>query len=113
MLIAHQMKMAGKFYYDEFLWLKNRHVPSMEEYRQIAFATSNMTGGIAVSLAGLGNDVITKAAFDWVSNQPEMVVSCLLVGRFQNDMVSHEVCFFGTLSVLLSGILVYVCDERY
>lgn len=85
------MKMSAKLYYDEYLWLKKKDIPSMEEYKRIALASANITAVNIFSLAGLGNDVITKAAFEWVLSEPAMVVAGQLISRFQDDIVTYEV----------------------
>uniref|UniRef100_A0A7N0TCK2 Uncharacterized protein n=1 Tax=Kalanchoe fedtschenkoi TaxID=63787 RepID=A0A7N0TCK2_KALFE len=83
------MKIAAKSYFEEFLWLEKKCIPTMEEYRRVAFPSSAISTLLIYALAGM-SDIVTKAAFDWFASEPDMVIACQLVGRFQDDIVTHE-----------------------
>ncbi|KAJ9676246.1 hypothetical protein PVL29_024981 [Vitis rotundifolia] len=67
------MKIQVECYFDEAQWFHEGHVPTIEEYMQVARV----------------REMITKEAFDWVYNDPFTVASCLIV-RLMNDMTTHK-----------------------
>uniref|UniRef100_A0A7N0TC98 Uncharacterized protein n=1 Tax=Kalanchoe fedtschenkoi TaxID=63787 RepID=A0A7N0TC98_KALFE len=88
--VKEAMKLMAKSYHNEYLWLKKKQIPTMEEYMQLSFASSSITSLLILSYAGMG-DIVTKEVFDWIFSEPTFVIASQKIGRFLDDIVSHEV----------------------
>uniref|UniRef100_A0A7N0SXN1 Uncharacterized protein n=1 Tax=Kalanchoe fedtschenkoi TaxID=63787 RepID=A0A7N0SXN1_KALFE len=84
-----QMKLMAKSFHNEYLWLKKKEIPTMEEYRQLSFASSGVTSLLILSSAGMGH-IVTKEALDWIFSEPTFVIAAQGIVRFLDDIVSHE-----------------------
>ncbi|KAM7489235.1 hypothetical protein LguiB_026719 [Lonicera macranthoides] len=82
------MKQLARAYFDEANWYHKGYVPTMEEYMDVAMASAGYGMLAITSFVGMG-DLVTKQAFDWVSNNPLIVEACTLYSRLANDMVGH------------------------
>ena len=84
------MKILVHGYHDESKWFHNNYVPTMEEYMRVSLVTSAYSMLTAASFLGMDN-VVTKEAFDWVSEKPRIIRASTIIGRLVNDIKSHKV----------------------
>ncbi|KAJ4968989.1 hypothetical protein NE237_015690 [Protea cynaroides] len=83
------MKSIVRSYFTEAKWFNDGYIPTFKEYMQNALITSGITTLAVNSLLGMG-DVVTKEVFDWATNQPKVVKDLSIIGRLNNDVVSHK-----------------------
>ncbi|KAM3696543.1 hypothetical protein ACJW31_06G047200 [Castanea mollissima] len=83
------MKNQVRAYFDEAKWFHKKYIPRMDEYMEIALATSGYPLLATTSLVGMG-DLVTDDSFKWVFSKPKMVRACTVVARLKNDIVSHK-----------------------
>ncbi|KAJ6339699.1 hypothetical protein OIU77_007609 [Salix suchowensis] len=83
------MKVLVHAYFNEAKWLHENHIPTMEEYMQVALVTSGYSMLTTVSFIGMG-DTVTKQAFDWVFSRPKMIRASETIGRLMDDVKSHK-----------------------
>lgn len=71
-------------------WAHAAHLPSFEEYMEVA----EVVIGVYVVLAGyficLGK-MATKEAYEWLKSRPRLVKSLSVRGRLMNDVTGLEV----------------------
>ena len=84
------MKVLVHAYFNEAKWFHENHIPTMEEYMQVALVTSGYSLLATVSFIGMG-DMVTKQAFDWVFNHPKIIRASETIGRLMDDVKSHKV----------------------
>uniref|UniRef100_A0A7N0VDF5 Terpene synthase metal-binding domain-containing protein n=1 Tax=Kalanchoe fedtschenkoi TaxID=63787 RepID=A0A7N0VDF5_KALFE len=87
--VKEAMKLIVRSYHNEYLWLKKNLIPTIDEYTQQSFSSSAITTLLIFSLAAMG-DIVTKAALDWILSAPKFVIAAQGIGRFLDDIVSHE-----------------------
>ncbi|KAK4576356.1 hypothetical protein RGQ29_027072 [Quercus rubra] len=83
------MKNQVRAYFDEAKWFHKKYIPTMDEYMEIALATSGYSLLATTSLVGMG-DIVTNDSFKWVFSKPKMVRACTVVARLMDDIVSHK-----------------------
>ncbi|KAL4619172.1 hypothetical protein ACB092_06G060600 [Castanea dentata] len=83
------MKNQVRAYFDEAKWFHKKYIPRMDEYMEIALATSGYSLLATTSLVGMG-DLVTNDSFKWVFGKPKMVRACTVVARLMDDIVSHK-----------------------
>ncbi|KAK7825294.1 (-)-germacrene d synthase, partial [Quercus suber] len=69
------MKNQVRAYFDEAKWFHKKYIPTMDEYMEIALATSGYSLLATTSLVGMG-DIVTNDSFKWVFSKPKMVRAC-------------------------------------
>lgn len=84
------MKILVHGYHDESKWFHNNYVPTMEEYMRVSLVTSAYSMLTAAYFLGM-DSVVTKEAFDWVSEKPRIIRASTIIGRLVNDIKSHKV----------------------
>ncbi|KAJ6294154.1 hypothetical protein OIU76_022272 [Salix suchowensis] len=84
------MKVLVHAYFNEAKWFHENHIPTMEEYMQVALVTSGYSMLTTISFIGMG-DTVTKQAFDWVFSRPKMIRASETIGRLMDDVKSHKV----------------------
>ncbi|GLT42239.1 hypothetical protein SLA2020_162520 [Shorea laevis] len=82
-------KRVAKAYFVESKWRKEGYVPSFEEYMKNAQISSGYPMLVTNSYVGMGN-VASKEAFEWISNDPKMLMASAILSRLMNDIVSHQ-----------------------
>ena len=85
------MKVQVRAYFNEAKWFHENHIPTMEEYMQVALVTSGYFLLATVSFIGMAGDMVTEQAFDWVFNRPKIVRASETIGRLMDDVKSHKV----------------------
>ncbi|KAE8125664.1 hypothetical protein FH972_020443 [Carpinus fangiana] len=83
------MKNQIRAYFHEAKWFHKNHIPTMDEYMNIALVTSTHAMVATTSLVGMG-DIITKDAFEWLFSDPEVLRASTVISRLMNDIVSHK-----------------------
>ncbi|KAJ4969146.1 hypothetical protein NE237_015847 [Protea cynaroides] len=83
------MKVMVGGYLNEAKWFSEGYIPTIDEYLETGLITGAGRVLTVSSLVGM-RDVVTKEAFDWIMNEPQIVTATNLMGRLQNDMVSHK-----------------------
>ncbi|KAL3571175.1 hypothetical protein D5086_028424 [Populus alba] len=83
------MKVLVHAYFNEAIWFHENHIPTMEEYMQVALVTSGYSMLTTVSFIGMG-DMVTKQAFDWVFSHPKIIRASETIGRLMDDVKSHK-----------------------
>ncbi|XP_049412978.1 terpene synthase 16 [Solanum stenotomum] len=84
-----EMKKVVRAYFQEAKWYYGKTVPKMEQYMKNGISTSAYAQLVATSWLSMRN-VATKDAFDWIANEPPILVASSLIGRLINDLASHE-----------------------
>lgn len=87
------MKGVAKAYLVESKWREERYIAPLEEYMKNGHFSSTYPMLITNSYVGMG-DVASKEAFDWISNDPKMLVACTTICRVMDDIVTHQVCVY-------------------
>ncbi|CAI0456517.1 unnamed protein product [Linum tenue] len=44
----------------------------------------------ASAMLGMGAEVATREAFEWVANEPKMMKATAVIGRFRDDIFTHK-----------------------
>ncbi|KAJ6760804.1 TERPENE SYNTHASE 2-RELATED [Salix purpurea] len=83
------MKVLVHAYFNEAKWFHENHIPTMEEYMQVALVTSGYSMLTTVSFIGMG-DIVTKQAFDWVFSRPKIMRASETITRLVDDVRSHK-----------------------
>ncbi|CAI0457099.1 unnamed protein product [Linum tenue] len=85
-----KLKRICRSYLTEALWRNKGYVPTLEEYKKEAYITSSSLILSASAFLGMGTEIATREAFEWLSNEPKMIRSVAAIGRLENDITSHE-----------------------
>jgi (-)-germacrene D synthase len=92
------MKKQVRAYFDEAKWFHQKHIPTMDEYMNIALRTNGYWMLVTTSFVGMG-DIVTKDAFEWAFNEPKVVRASSVIDRLMDDIVSHKVFYIYVISV--------------
>nr|NP_001239042.2 terpene synthase 16 [Solanum lycopersicum]AEP82781.1 TPS16 [Solanum lycopersicum] len=84
-----EMKKMVMAYFQEAKWYYGKTIPKMEEYMKSGISTSAYVQVATTSWLGMGN-VATKDSFDWIVNEPPILVASSIIARLLNDLLSHE-----------------------
>ena len=76
-------------YHQEAKWSYSRYVPLFNEYLRNGFATSAYGLFPTASLIGMKSAEIKE--FEWMQSNPQIAKSTKMLGRLENDIVTHEV----------------------
>ncbi|KAK9025819.1 hypothetical protein V6N11_038674 [Hibiscus sabdariffa] len=83
------MKNQVRAYFLEAQWFYTLHVPTLEEYMELATVTSAYPMLATTSYVGMG-DVATEEAFAWISSDPKILTGSTILCRLTDDIISHE-----------------------
>ncbi|KAM3360004.1 hypothetical protein P3S68_019715 [Capsicum galapagoense] len=75
--------------FKEAKWYHGKKVPTMEEYMKNGIQSSSIPYLCTASLLGMGIEA-TEEAYDWIANEPPILIASAITGRLSNDIVSHE-----------------------
>ena len=98
------MKKVVKAYFQEAKWYYAKKVPRMEQYMKNGIPTSGYLLVATNSWLGMG-EIATKDAFDWLTNEPPILVASCIITRLLNDLLSHEVCLYILLCLNLCELI--------
>ncbi|KAM3282624.1 sesquiterpene synthase 15b [Capsicum chacoense] len=82
-------KKLVRAYFQEAKWYHGKKVPTMEEYMKNGIQSSSIPYLCTASLLGMGIEA-TEEAYDWIANEPPILIASAITGRLANDIVSHE-----------------------
>ncbi|CAL1391845.1 unnamed protein product [Linum trigynum] len=85
-----ELKKICRAHLAEIQWRTVDHVPTLEEYKIDAYATSGFPILCTSAFIGMGAEIASREAFEWVTNEPKMVRAASVISRIQNDIVSHK-----------------------
>ena len=71
----------------EAKWLNQEYTPTLDEYMSTALVSCGYAMLTITSFVAM-EDIVTKEAFNWVSNDPKMVRASSIVFRLMDDIVS-------------------------
>ncbi|KAG8389007.1 hypothetical protein BUALT_Bualt02G0184600 [Buddleja alternifolia] len=82
------VKRLGRAYNKELKWFMERKLPTFDEY----FANTYFTGCIEVMYIPviLGMEFVSQQTIDWLMSKPEIVVAASNVGRYLEDLCTHQ-----------------------
>ncbi|CAI0380024.1 unnamed protein product [Linum tenue] len=78
----------AKAYLSEARWLAEKVVPSVDEYRRVGIYSCCYPLLAVAALCGM--DETTTASFDWLLDDPAILVASSDMCRLMDDVVSHE-----------------------
>lgn len=76
-------------YLCEAKWLNKAHVPSLDEYKSVSLRSIGVLTVAVASLVFMG-DIATKEVFEWVMNNPKIIIAAETIVRFLNDIAGHK-----------------------
>ena len=76
---------------EEARWLRDRYVPTLEEYLDVTLVSSGYYMLTTVSFMGMKDNNITNNVFQWVLEDPKIVRASTIICRLMDDIVSHKV----------------------
>ncbi|KAK4439855.1 Beta-caryophyllene synthase [Sesamum alatum] len=83
-----EMQNLVEAYFEEAKWLYNNHIPTIEEYMNVAVTSSGYIMVAATSLVGMEN-LVAKEDFDWVAREAVIVRASAIIARLMDDMAGH------------------------
>ncbi|CAI0422890.1 unnamed protein product, partial [Linum tenue] len=85
-----ELKRMCRSYFVEARWRTEGYVPTVEEYKTDGYITGSSLSVPTSALLGMGAEIATREAFEWLTNEPMVVRALGAITRLQNDIVSHE-----------------------
>lgn len=89
-MIASQMKIMVRGYSEESRWFRRQHIPTVEEYMDVACVTAGCRTLTITSLVGM-EDTTTKDTFEWLLGDPKILKASGTACRLMDDIASHRV----------------------
>ncbi|KAF3455994.1 hypothetical protein FNV43_RR00637 [Rhamnella rubrinervis] len=84
-----EMKKLTRVYFTEAKWLKEKYIPTLDEYMELSLGSCGYSLLTTTSFLGMG-DIATKEVFHWVSNGPRIVKASSTICRLMDDVVDHK-----------------------
>ncbi|KAL1542976.1 cis-muuroladiene synthase-like [Salvia divinorum] len=86
--LKETVQQLGRAYNQELKWVMGRQLPPFEDYVK----NSEITSAIYIMFATIipGFKSLTQETIDWMKSEPKIAVSSGLVGRYLDDIGSHE-----------------------
>ncbi|KAG2318422.1 hypothetical protein Bca52824_011635 [Brassica carinata] len=84
-----QLKAVVKANFDHAKWAQAGHLPSFEEYMEVAEVDITVCAALAGCFISLGK-MATKEAYEWLKSRPRLVKSLCVRGRLVNDITGLE-----------------------
>ncbi|KAG6714133.1 hypothetical protein I3842_05G187900 [Carya illinoinensis] len=81
-------KTVAQAYFVEAKWMKEKYIPTVEEYMSNALVSGGY--GAVTTLSFLGMRDATKEVFDWSCSNPKIVRAAETICRLMDDLVSSE-----------------------
>ncbi|KAK4760026.1 hypothetical protein SAY87_023157 [Trapa incisa] len=84
------MKLQASAYFEEYKWLNEKKIPTVEEYLSVAQLTIGNIFLMIISLLGMG-DLTTEHAFKWsISSQNDAMRASEVICRLTNDIITNK-----------------------
>ncbi|XP_076894925.1 beta-caryophyllene synthase-like [Bidens hawaiensis] len=78
-----------KAYLLEQKWVKEGHIPTIDEHASVAYVTAS--GGVFISSCYLGmGDVFTDESLNWAISEPPLFKASSMIGRLLNDVAGYK-----------------------
>ncbi|XP_030941564.1 (-)-germacrene D synthase-like [Quercus lobata] len=90
------MKKLVQAYFEEVVWLKEKYIPTVEEYMSNALISCGYLTLSTISFIVMG-DIATKEALEWVIKEPKIVRAASIICRLMDDVVSNEYFYFNSV----------------
>lgn len=90
LLSSFQLKGVARAYFEEAKWFKDERIPTVEEYLRYAIFSTGYPMLATVSLVGMG-DIVTEETFQWLFNDPKIVIASTTLFRLMDDVVTTKV----------------------
>ncbi|KAG2318421.1 hypothetical protein Bca52824_011634 [Brassica carinata] len=84
-----ELKAVVKANFDHAKWAQAGHLPSFEEYMEVAEVDITVCAALAGCFISLGK-MATKEAYEWLKSRPRLVKSLCVRGRLVNDITGLE-----------------------
>ncbi|OIT36063.1 PREDICTED: germacrene C synthase-like [Nicotiana attenuata] len=85
-----EMQKLVRAFLKEAQWLNAGYTPTCEEYTKNALVSCGYMMGATTSLVGM-EDFISQENFEWITNEPLIVLAASVINRAMCDMTGHEV----------------------
>jgi len=96
------MKRLAQAYLTESRWFHSNHIPTVEEYMEVAIVTS--TYAMLTTVSFLGMEETTEEVLIWTTSHPKIIEAASLIGRLMDDIAGSEVYFKLPLLFLFSTL---------
>ncbi|KAL1542975.1 cis-muuroladiene synthase-like [Salvia divinorum] len=82
------VQQLGRAYNQELKWVMERKLPPFEDYVK----NSEITSAIFILFAAIipGFKSLTQETIDWMKSEPKIAISTGMIGRYWNDIGSHD-----------------------
>ncbi|KAH6812698.1 hypothetical protein C2S51_021716 [Perilla frutescens var. frutescens] len=85
-----EMKKLCGAYFEEAKWLYNNYIPTFEEYMKVSLVSCGYMMMSTSSLVGMGDHLVSKEDFDWITSEPLIVRASSVICRLMDDLVGDE-----------------------
>ncbi|KAM5585786.1 (-)-alpha-pinene synthase [Rosa sericea] len=87
--VKESLKGVARAYFEEAKWFKDERIPTVEEYLRYAIFSTGYPMLATVSLVGMG-DIVTEETFQWLFNDPKIVIASTTLFRLMDDIVTTK-----------------------
>lgn len=84
------MKKQATYYFHEAKLLQQKHIPTLDEYMDLALPSTAYHMLITTAFVGMG-DIATQDSFDWLATYPRAVKGAEVVCRLMDDIADYKV----------------------
>ncbi|XP_027911972.1 (-)-germacrene D synthase-like [Vigna unguiculata] len=84
----NEMKRLAQAYLTESRWFHSNHIPTVEEYMEVAIVTS--TYAMLTTVSFLGMEETTEEVLIWTTSHPKIIEAASLIGRLMDDIAGSE-----------------------
>ncbi|KAH6816227.1 hypothetical protein C2S51_021047 [Perilla frutescens var. frutescens] len=86
--LKETVQQLARAYNQELKWVMQRQMPSFQDYAKNSEITSTVSIMFASIIPGLKS--ATKETIDWMKSEPKIAISTGMIGRYSDDINSHE-----------------------
>ncbi|KAL6127344.1 hypothetical protein ACLB2K_075385 [Fragaria x ananassa] len=83
------MKKQATYYFHEAKLLQQKHIPTLDEYMDLALPSTAYHMLITTAFVGMG-DIATQDSFDWLATYPRAVKGAEVVCRLMDDIADYK-----------------------
>ncbi|KAF8115069.1 hypothetical protein N665_0030s0110 [Sinapis alba] len=84
-----EFKAAVKANFEHAKWAQAGHLPSFDEYMEVAEVDITVCAALAGCFMSMGK-MATKEAYEWLKSRPRLIKSLCIRGRLMNDITGLE-----------------------
>ncbi|CAL1358242.1 unnamed protein product [Linum trigynum] len=85
-----QLKKLCRSYLGEVRLRSEGRVPTLDEYVAEGYVTCGMAKCTAIAFIGMGAEIATREAFEWLANDSKLMRASSVIVRLQNDICTHK-----------------------